>query len=371
MNKSAPCAAAARSSFQAVSPEYVTTLPSHSKRSEKHGFSPAECAAGKGVTAKPGSSRRTPAASSMFWTSNLRAMVEEPGNSASRKACRRWGKPAGPQMKNGRVRLLISCASSSRNGKPPKWSPCRWVNATPSMPFGSTPACFSATGVLAPQSIRNRVLLPATRKQGLNRPPLPKASPLPMKVPSMDGGPGLFRQTQPGAQSALRRILEQDVAAVAARHVAGDGPAQPGTAGFGVARGIEPEEGAEHVLALGRRDARAVVVDQNLDRLLVLDHRHPDMLAVAPRIGDQIAEAAPHGVGAQRQMAALRQRQQHRRARPAQGVGDVGDQDGQIAVARFLGALAAGEVDIALHHALHGGEVGFELGGFGVVLLQL
>src|SRR5579885_3500646 len=54
----------------------------------------------------------------------------------------------------------------------------------PSMPLGSIPRCFSATSELAPQSISSRQCAPLTRKQVLNRPPLPNASPQPMNVTS-------------------------------------------------------------------------------------------------------------------------------------------------------------------------------------------
>ena len=65
-------------------------------------------------------------------------------------------------------------------------------------------------------------------------------------------------EVDPGAQAALRRGLEPDVAAVAARHVAGDRQAETDASGRRVARGIEPYERPKNAvpsraLSLGRR----------------------------------------------------------------------------------------------------------------------
>src|SRR5262247_1394796 len=62
------------------------------------------------------------------------------------------------------------------------------------------------------------------------------------------------RQPEPCAEAAQRRLQQGQVAAVAAGDVAGDGEAEAGAAGLRVARGLEAEEGAEHVLAPLRRD---------------------------------------------------------------------------------------------------------------------
>src|SRR3954462_4978764 len=64
-------------------------------------------------------------------------------------------------------------------------------------------------------------------------------------------------------QAAHRTVVEGDVAAMAARNVAGDRQAEAGAAFVLVARRVQPEEGAEHVLALLGRDAGAVVIDDH------------------------------------------------------------------------------------------------------------
>ena len=80
------------------------------------------------------------------------------------------------------------------------------------------------------------------------------------------GLPGVSaRQVDAGAQAALRRGFEPDVAAMAARHVAGDRQAEADAAGRRVARRIEADERPEHAIPIGRRDAGSVVVDQDVD----------------------------------------------------------------------------------------------------------
>src|SRR5208282_1124846 len=101
------------------------------------------------------------------------------------------------------------------------------------MLFGSMACCFSATRLVAPQSTRKRHCDPVMRKQVLNRPPLPKASPLPMKRTSIAAT--LFEQMQADAQPALRRILERHVAALAANEIARDGEAEAQPSGIGIA----------------------------------------------------------------------------------------------------------------------------------------
>ena len=49
----------------------------------------------------------------------------------------------------------------------------------------------------------------------------------------------------PGAEPALRRGFQHEIAPVPARHVPRDREAEPDPAGREVARGVEPEEGAE------------------------------------------------------------------------------------------------------------------------------
>src|SRR6185312_3286776 len=99
-----------------------------------------------------------------------------------------------------------------------------------------------------------------------------------------------IRQMQPGAQPALRRGLEGEVAAMAARHVARDGEAEPDAASGGVARGVEPEERAEDRLALLGRDAGSIVVDHDVDGAAPGQRGQPDMAAVAAGVADQIVD---------------------------------------------------------------------------------
>src|SRR5437763_16142488 len=73
------------------------------------------------------------------------------------------------------------------------------------------------------------------------------------------------RQVHPGAQAAMRRGFEAYIAAMAARHIARDRQAEANPAGRRIARGVEADERVKHPLAFSRRDARPVIVDQDVD----------------------------------------------------------------------------------------------------------
>ena len=83
----------------------------------------------------------------------------------------------------------------------------------------------------------------------------------PSAVGPAAGNRALSRQVHSRPQPAQRRLGQQHVAAVAADGVAGDRQAESRAAEILVARGIQPEERPEHVLARLGRDARTVVVD--------------------------------------------------------------------------------------------------------------
>ena len=72
--------------------------------------------------------------------------------------------PGGPAMTSGRVRFPTRSASRIRNGRPPKWSPCRWLMRIASIFLGSTPKRFIALSEEAPQSMRNRAAADRTKK---------------------------------------------------------------------------------------------------------------------------------------------------------------------------------------------------------------
>src|SRR2546423_10937632 len=78
-------------------------------------------------------------------------------------------------------------------------------------------------------------------------------------------GPASHRQAQPGAQAALGRFVERQVAAMAAHDVAGDRQAEADPAGRGIARALDPVERLEDLLALALRDAPPLIVAQELD----------------------------------------------------------------------------------------------------------
>src|SRR5215211_2535185 len=91
--------------------------------------------------------------------------------------------PAGPATCRGRVRW-VNWPSRIRNGRPPKWSPCRCDTSTSPIWLGSWCCCFRAIREEAPQSSRTSPSWPGacSRMQAWKRPPLPKASPEPTNL---------------------------------------------------------------------------------------------------------------------------------------------------------------------------------------------
>jgi hypothetical protein len=96
-------------------------------------------------------------------------------------ARRRPAVPVGPSTTSGRVRR-VNWPSRTRNGSPPKWSPCRWLSTTASTSPGSTCCAFIAVRLVAPQSTSAVYPSPCSQIQVWNRPPLPNASPLPTNL---------------------------------------------------------------------------------------------------------------------------------------------------------------------------------------------
>src|SRR5215813_3202236 len=88
-------------------------------------------------------------------------------------------------MNSGRSRRVRNWASIRRKGSAPKWSPCRCESTMPSTSFGSRPCALRATSDDAPQSTSSLPFAVSRKKQVLNRPPEPKASPDPMIVRRM------------------------------------------------------------------------------------------------------------------------------------------------------------------------------------------
>ncbi len=71
----------------------------------------------------------------------------------------------------------------SRNGMPPKWSPCRWLTSTASIVDGSIARVIGGSAAL-PQSSRSVVVPSRTRTQLCDRPAGAEALPVPRKVTS-------------------------------------------------------------------------------------------------------------------------------------------------------------------------------------------
>src|SRR5438105_4396494 len=150
MNRSAPRAASTRLSVHSVSPEYATILSSATTRSA-NGVAPLAWTTANPVTRAGPTSIVTRSASSTKRVSNFRSIPVEPGKNTSIAARTRASTPGGPATISGRVRRL-NWPSRIRNGKPPKWSPCRWDRITVSIACGSTPKRRIAISDEAPQS---------------------------------------------------------------------------------------------------------------------------------------------------------------------------------------------------------------------------
>src|SRR5271169_90879 len=100
-----------------------------------------------------------------------------------------------------------------------------------------------------------------------------------------------------GAQAPLRRGLKGDLAAVTARHVAGNRQAETDPSSRRIARWIEPDECTEGAVPIRQPYPRSVVVDQDVDPIGDHDPAQPDMTAVATRIVDQVTDATTQRVG--------------------------------------------------------------------------
>jgi len=69
-----------------------------------------------------------------------------------------------PASTSGRVRPTPNWHSSNRNGRPPKWSPCKCVTSTPSISSLEKPQRFQAVIADAPKSTTSVRAAASTRK---------------------------------------------------------------------------------------------------------------------------------------------------------------------------------------------------------------
>ena len=93
------------------------------------------------------------AAGILLWR-NLHHWVTDPLEHLARSS--RSVVPGGPAIVSGAVRLATSRPSSSRNGRPPKWSPCRWLMNIWLILLSFTLYRASCICVPSPQSIKWR-----------------------------------------------------------------------------------------------------------------------------------------------------------------------------------------------------------------------
>ncbi len=115
------------------------------------------------------------------------------------------------------------------------------------------------------------------------RPGPPAVPPRRLTRPALDA---VARQQQLHARAALGRCAADAVPPWAIGDRAHDREPQAGASGGAVAGGVDAVEAIEDALALGRRDPRAVVVDEEADPAALLGaHRQPHQPAPRARCG--------------------------------------------------------------------------------------
>src|SRR5712692_8571699 len=110
----------------------------------------------------------------------------------------------------------------------------------------------------------------------------------------------IVRQSAAKTYTGTLAVAEQNVAAVGAGDVAGDGEAEPGAAFVLVARVVEPQKRLEHLLAHPGRNPGAVVVHRDGQPAMIAMPGDRNRAREARRIGHQISKTAaerggPHG----------------------------------------------------------------------------
>src|SRR5262249_8419938 len=153
-------------------------------------------------------------------------------------------------------------------------------------------------------------------------------------------------------QAAKRAVAHKNVAAMGPGDVAGDREAEASAAVFEVARHVEPMERAEHRLALLDGDARAVIVDMDLEPAAGMARGDRDRIGVADGVGDEVADAAAEGEGAQHHLWAAHDRKRDRAA-GAELFHDALKERGDSGRNGLLAAVAAGKGKVFLEHPLH------------------
>ena len=148
--------------------------------------------------------------------------------------------------------------------------------------------------------------------------------------------PTLYRQCYAGFKPAFRLVAEENLAAMGAQDVAGDGEAEAGAAGLAVPAGLQPAErfeGGFHELG---GNAGAVILDVDLHLVFgQWAERDARGVAIFQRVADEVGERAfqAERAGVDGQMVG---------AGEGQSVGKVG-----VSIGGFVedGAKQAGEVD--------------------------
>src|SRR5580692_573815 len=153
-----------------------------------------------------------------------------------------------------------------------------------------------------------------------------------------------------------------------ARNVARNREAQTHAARLKIAAFVEPMKRPERFLAPRFRNARPVIIDENVHRMFVALHRHRDALAVLQRIVHEIGDATPKRIAldGEHEMFGRRHHDAPFAApRARRSLRSLAHKPAEIGAHRFLTAFATRELQIFVEHFLHLENIGAQRRGIG------
>src|SRR5690606_10868814 len=106
-------------------------------------------------------------------------------------------------------------------------------------------------------------------------------------------------------------------------------------------------------LALLHRHARPIIIDDYGEHAAGMIAGDANLIAMPAGIADEIAEAALEALRADLDDGIAGEGERHLMAGEAAGIADLAEQHRDVSRQRVLAAVAAGEGEIALEHAVH------------------
>src|SRR5271165_65122 len=132
--------------------------------------------------------------------------------------------------------------------------------------------------------------------------------------------------------------------------VPGDGETQTCSALILIARLVQAIEGPKYVLAMGRRNADAVVVDDDRDEPWLAFRHDSHVVGVALRVGDEVADTTLHRDRTHPNGEIPVGLEGNRGPMPLCVRAQVLEQSGNVGLGRGFGRVATGEGEISLEH---------------------